>query len=720
MVYFKKMRTRFYIQFISLFIIVQLAFAPLAIVYAADTSQLNSFGGFGSLIGCKGSTARGMGGALSSISGLFTKKANTNESASGTTNGAIDAASTASSIGSSAVPVENKDITKTSESTAKTADLNEKANTREECLNGLAYRVAKFALAKLTEKTVNWINSGFNGDPFFVRDPESYFKSIVDNEVNSILGPISQYKDTNKYPYGRDFAKSFLQNRVNTYNSYSQSNLNTYLNKNITPSQYSRDFGAGGWDGWLGLTQNPANNPIGFGVITSQEIADRSAKSTQQTLNELNWGDGFLSQKKCAEPKDYTPSKAKETPCKRWETVTPGIAISGQLSKVMGTSYNQLEMADQINESMSLVFDALTNQAMTWGVSKLSTKKDSSFTTFGGIGTNRIYSSTGEDITNKTGAGSGWSGNSMNPSQQSGWFNQSEEFDITGVKSRTNNLSQVLLNQKKYKIELSKTTEILPNILPNVGELDYCIPGPNPNWTTDVEYKLSQLDSLQAKGINLADPALQQISKGWDVAGNVLMVAGGVVSMTGIGAPIGMAIAGVGLLVKSIAGWVSSKKQDAYNADKTILENIQQAEIDMQNSLLAETDGLQRDQYKKYKQAIDKYYAKNIPIASKALGITSNINSYKEAIPEAITAYSDAINETTVNINELTDIKRQVDDIMKQKYIQDQVNACGTPAFTGELGAVDSGFTTVGGGTGPGGSVGTVDNSNGGGYLQFP
>ena len=722
MVYLKKMRTRFYTQFISLFIILQLVFAPIVIV-AAETAGADAFGGFGSLIGCKGSTARGMGGALSSISGLFTKNSDETKSKN-ITDGFLKSQTTSGSIGASAVPIENKDISQTADSTKKSLTLEEKENTREECLNGLAYRVAKFALAKLTEQTVNWINTGFNGDPFFVRDPQSYFKSIVDSEVNSILGPISKYQDKESYPYGRDFARAFLQNRTKNYSNYSQSNLNRYMMKNTTPEQYSRNFANGGWDGWLGMTQNPANNPLGFGLITSQEIADRSARSTQETLNELNWGDGFLSQKKCAEPKDYTPANSKEKPCKKWETVTPGIAISGQLSRVMGTSYNQLEMADQINESMSLIFDALINKAMVDGVSKLSNKRDNSYTTFGGLGSNRVYNSNGEDITSLTSMGVNGN-NSMSSPQASGWFNQNEEFDITGKKNSSNNLGVVLKNQRDYKTELTKTVEIIPNILPNVGELDYCIPGPNPNWTTDVEYILSNIDSLQANGINLADPDFQEVSKGWGVAGNVLMVAGGVISMTGIGAPIGLAVAGIGMLVSSISSWVGSKKQDVYNANKTILDNLQEAEINMQNNLIEETAGLDREEYKKYKAAIEKYYTKNIPIADKALGITSNLNSYKESIPEAIDIYSQTINETTVNINELLDIKRQVDEIMKQDYIKKQIDQCGTQAAPADLGSYSGGgLTNVGGGTSPGtggnsGSTGSVGN-NGGGFIQYP
>lgn len=715
------MKIKFYQQFVSLFIIVQLALAPFAVVYAENTTNLQAFGGFSSLVGCKNSTARGMGGQLSSISGLFTKEANSDGKINKNGTGISKIIEEASSK-SDAVPVENKDIAKTADNTSTTNDYLKKSETREECLNGLAYRVAKFALAKLTEQTVNWINSGFNGDPFFIRNPESYFKSIVDSEVNSILGPISKYNNGGAYPYGRDYARAFLQNRVSDYNSRAQSNLNNYLSRNMTTSQYARNFGAGGWDGWLGLTQNPANNPLGFGMITSQEISDRTARKTQDTLNELNWGDGFLSQKRCVEPKDYTPGNAQKNPCKKWETVTPGIAISGQLSKVMGTSYNQLEMADQINESMSLIFDALINQAMTKGISNLSTKKNGEYTTFGGVGSNRVYSSTGQDITNLNSNGQNQYGNPIGGPSSSGWFNQEEEFDITGVRSN-NNLSWILGRQRKYKQELGETIKVIPNILPNIGELDYCIPGPNPNWTTDVEYTLGNIESLQAKGINLSDPAFKEVSSAWGVAGNALMLVGGGLIASGVGAPIGIAVSAVGLMVNMVSSWIGEKRQDEYNANKTIVENIQEAEINMRSRLLTETAGIDRLEYEKYKQAIETYYSKNIPVAEKALGMTSNINSYKKAVPEAIDAYNQSINETTVSINELMDIKRQVDEIMSKPKYQNELNKCGTSSAPVDLGSFNGVGTDVGGGVRPGGgsSGPTSGGFNGsGGFIQFP
>ena len=42
------------------------------------------------------------------------------------------------------------------------------ANLKEQCSDSISYAVAKTALAVLTQKTVDWINSGFKGNIFLV------------------------------------------------------------------------------------------------------------------------------------------------------------------------------------------------------------------------------------------------------------------------------------------------------------------------------------------------------------------------------------------------------------------------------------------------------------------------------------------------------------------------------------------------------------------------
>src|SRR3989344_427116 len=50
----------------------------------------------------------------------------------------------------------------------------ENQRVREQCLNGVAYVLAKQQLAKITNDTLGWVNTGLGGNPMFVRDQISY------------------------------------------------------------------------------------------------------------------------------------------------------------------------------------------------------------------------------------------------------------------------------------------------------------------------------------------------------------------------------------------------------------------------------------------------------------------------------------------------------------------------------------------------------------------
>src|ERR1039458_7446482 len=61
---------------------------------------------------------------------------------------------------------------------------------KEYVLDPLAWAVAKGLLQNMTDSTVKWINSGFQGSPAFVQNPEKFFRSIGDNIAgNFIAGP---------------------------------------------------------------------------------------------------------------------------------------------------------------------------------------------------------------------------------------------------------------------------------------------------------------------------------------------------------------------------------------------------------------------------------------------------------------------------------------------------------------------------------------------------
>jgi len=51
---------------------------------------------------------------------------------------------------------------------------------KEMGLDLVGWMIPKMIIQRMTASTVNWINSGFEGSPTYVTDPESYFTDIGD------------------------------------------------------------------------------------------------------------------------------------------------------------------------------------------------------------------------------------------------------------------------------------------------------------------------------------------------------------------------------------------------------------------------------------------------------------------------------------------------------------------------------------------------------------
>lgn len=158
--------------------------------------------------------------------------------------------------------------------TDRLLDLEKEKKVREECLNGIAFTLAKNQLTAMTKSTMNWITTGFNGDPMYVRNINSFMRNI---ENGIFQKELDMFKDlegnfnTRDYPYGRDFsiaATNARQSSQNFADSMKQ-DLTYYLKDGATIEDFKQDFSKGGWGGWLALTQHPQNNPLGH---TAEEI----------------------------------------------------------------------------------------------------------------------------------------------------------------------------------------------------------------------------------------------------------------------------------------------------------------------------------------------------------------------------------------------------------------------------------------------------------------
>ncbi len=194
---------------------------------------------------------------------------------------------------------------------------NAASKKREECLNGIAVTLAKNQLTSMTKATMNWVNTGFNGNPMYVRDVNSFMGSIEDEILKSQLAlfknPGTSITD---YPYGRGFAKMAINARSLKKDVMGglKSDMTSYLVPGATPETFAKDFSQGGWNGWLAMTQIDRNNPFGFTIRATEDLVEKQAKQVQTTKEELTQGGGYLSQKKCVEYEKPATTPLPTTP----------------------------------------------------------------------------------------------------------------------------------------------------------------------------------------------------------------------------------------------------------------------------------------------------------------------------------------------------------------------------------------------------------------------
>lgn len=436
-----------------------------------------------------------------------------------------------------------------------TTDKSTKAlENKETCLKKIARAAAQTLLRKVTQATVNWINTGFKGSPAFVQNPGRFFESIADEELMSLTAQIQIVS-----PFGKDIARNLITSLQANFSMYAQYSLDKVIGS-AQAQQFQADFAVGGWDGWLAMTQLPQNNQIGATIITGDELSRRLAgyqtSKIQDIKTDLQNNFGFLSLKVCVEPSDYeeppadwnksedmiiaglpTPDASNNTgsyepfdgasynqadinaakerlrkyTCTYEETRTPGGVLSHQLNSALDIPTNSLINSEDLDASLTAIFDALLNQMMQKGLSSLADTSSSNTNPYqynGGSGNNTGSSSNG---------GFGVS--------QTHWNHPANEFDInTGlpgiIKDQQDYLDRLGPGNTYGANKLTKTGAI-NQMLPAIYKADFCLPGPAANWQDTVyQNEAAALAEIQkASGIAPIFTVLFRSYTGVDTSG---------------------------------------------------------------------------------------------------------------------------------------------------------------------------------------------------------
>ena len=269
----------------------------------------------------------------------------------------------------------------------------------------VGWGLAKMAIASMTNSIVNWINTGFEGSPAFVSDPESYFLDLADQASGAFIRDLG--------------AEGLLCDRFKPYIIFSlQYTVPTMEKFRCTVSSaidnwegFINDFNEGGWKGWLAVSTQPQNNPYGAYLNATEEHERKRAEAQERGKTEIGWNSGFLSLKECSADVNYDTaigsvcadecvdldteeevlncvnickemnedaesSYSKKELCElnggQMQNTTPGKVIADQLEISLGSSFRQMELADEISESLGAIFNALLSQLMQSGLRSLT------------------------------------------------------------------------------------------------------------------------------------------------------------------------------------------------------------------------------------------------------------------------------------------------------------------------------------------------------------
>jgi len=241
-------------------------------------------------------------------------------------------------------------VTETATSQNAAADTG--SNLKECLLDQIAFTMANALIRNITASTVEWINSGFEGSPSFVTDPEGFFLDVGDQVAGQWIEELGPLGDLLCSPFDLQIRLSLGIGWTQSHKEEIRCRLSD-VQKNVYNAFLKGGWGSDGWSNWISISR-PSNNMYGVYLEADNQLTRNVLRQLNINEKELQWGKGFRSFRKCVA---YRPDGS----CLKHDKnlSTPGSVIETQLNNVLDSQKRRLETADEINEIM----DALINQA---------------------------------------------------------------------------------------------------------------------------------------------------------------------------------------------------------------------------------------------------------------------------------------------------------------------------------------------------------------------
>jgi hypothetical protein len=497
------------------------------------------------------------------------------------------------------------------EKQAEVRKAEEDDNKAKQCLKDVAYYGAKQLLQKFTTQTVAWIQGGFKGQPLYVRDTASFFQSIANEEWTKLTTTIAfdtqNYpfgRDT-AISLLRSATSTFEQNAQFTlrravptgnetdfYRDIRIGGWNAFLTQTLLPqnnpvgfyamAQQEIDRKTEGGD--INNIQSVQQELAQSGGFLSQKVCALSYHESGEYIDPLtgdqtfddypSTGDsttggpipidssnGFSDGGEAIKDQNYWTSimnnsthtqeqreYAQKRVCKTYETTTPGQSIANILTATTTSSVRQAELIDDVNESLSAIFDAALAWVAGEGLKALEGDTDENGTTItgGGPGQNVVGGSLQDILDGLTDEDEGING-----------FNGDEALYenlpyIIYLHKRYAGIDVSLPPAPQYEDEngnmvdaegyedptpgyygLPTNNDRLYDVVMSLQNLDYCLPGPHYGWEEDLDASWdAYFQKLMSSGTFSLDDETSSISTFLDPLG---LISGSVENMVAKG-----------------------------------------------------------------------------------------------------------------------------------------------------------------------------------------
>ena len=261
---------------------------------------------------------------------------------------------------------------------AKTTAAATNANANQtDCLDKVERAAAQVVLRSVTKDTVNWINSGFHGQPLYVQDTTAFLNNIRKRSLSDLTNAIGL--DPNKFPFGKTVAQQLINSTNNYFEQADAYTLNQVIAQQVpgaNSTDFTKNFANGGWTAFSAQF-NEGNNPYGFSFAAAQTLATRTSDTSQNSptglvLQQLARNGGFLDSKSCVNPANDDLEFPDPT-CKQWQTDTPGSIIVSKLENTLNIPEQQLGLGQNITTDTVAIINALLSQGVKYSLKQINT-----------------------------------------------------------------------------------------------------------------------------------------------------------------------------------------------------------------------------------------------------------------------------------------------------------------------------------------------------------